>query len=274
LKEAKMKNSLQLAALSIALLAASAAQAHKAWVLPSATVLSGNAPWITVDAAVSNDLFFLNHVPLRLDNLAIVAPDGSAAKAENAHTGKYRSVFDLQLSQTGTYRIAVVNAGLFANWEENGEAKRWRGTAETFATDVPKDAAKLQVTQSAGRIETFVTNGAPSSGALKPTGAGLELVPITHPNDLFSGESATFQLLIDGQPAASQPVEIVAGGTRYRDAQQEIKLTTGADGKFEVTWPAPGMYWLETSLQDDKASAPPATLRRASYVATLEVLPQ
>lgn len=269
-----MKTSYPLAAFVLALAAAPGAHAHKAWVLPSATVLSGDAPWITVDAAVSNDLFNFNHVPLRLENLAIVAPDGATLAPENGHTGKYRSVFDLQLQQGGTYRIAVVNAGLFASWEENGQPRRWRGTAQSFATEVPKDAVKLQVTQSTGRIETFVTLGAPGGAALKPTGAGLELVPVTHPNDLFAGETATFQLLIDGKPAAALPVEIVAGGTRYRDAQDEIKATTGADGRFEVTWPAAGMYWLEASLQDDKASTPPATQRRASYVATLEVLPQ
>ena len=33
---------------------------------------------VTVDAAVSNDLFYFNHVPLKIDNLAIVAPDGRA----------------------------------------------------------------------------------------------------------------------------------------------------------------------------------------------------
>jgi hypothetical protein len=32
------------------------------------------------------------------------------------------------------------------------------------------------------------------------------------------------------------------------------------------------MYWLEASVQDDKAEKP-ATKRRASYVATFEVLP-
>ena len=39
-------------------------------------------------------------------------------KAENAATGKYRSTFDLHLTQPGTYRVAVVNNGLFAsyNW--------------------------------------------------------------------------------------------------------------------------------------------------------------
>lgn len=36
------------------------AQAHNVWLLPSTTVLS-KSEWITVDAAVSNDLFFFNH---------------------------------------------------------------------------------------------------------------------------------------------------------------------------------------------------------------------
>ena len=83
------------------------AQAHKAWLLPSETVLSAKDPWITVDAAVSNDLFYFNHVPLKLDALVITAPDGSTVQAENVATGKYRSTFDVHLTQAGTYRIAL-----------------------------------------------------------------------------------------------------------------------------------------------------------------------
>ena len=125
----------------IALLAALpvTALAHKAWLLPSQTVLAGEAPWITVDAAVSNDLFYFNHVPLRLDNLTITAPDGSALKPENPATGKYRSVFDLQLTQPGTYKLSITNAGLFASWKEDGKPKRWRGNETSFATEVPKN---------------------------------------------------------------------------------------------------------------------------------------
>ncbi len=272
------------------------AHAHKAWLLPSDTVLSGEAPWITVDAAVSNDLFYFNHVPLRTDSLIVTAPDGSALTPQNVATGKYRSVFDLQLTQPGTYRIAVVNSGLSARWdtaESLAAAKKAQkagapmqgpggpmpagflrnATAEDLKTKVPKDAKNLQVIQGTGRIETFVTSGAPSSDALKPTGKGLELVPVTHPNDLFAGDTANFKLLIDGEPASNVKIEIVAGGTRYRNAMNEISATTDKDGAFSVTWPAAGMYWLETSVQDNKAAAP-ATSRRASYVATLEVLPE
>ena len=249
------------------------AQAHKMWLIPSATVVSGDTPWVSVDAAVSNDLFHPDHVALRLDTMTITAPDGSSVPLQNAHSGKYRSVFDVEMTQTGTYRIANVNSGLFANWQENGAPKRWRGTAENFAKEVPKDAVDLQVSQSFGRLETFVTNGAPDTLALKPTGSGLELVPITHPNDLFEGEAASFRLLIDGKPAADLDVEVIPGAMRYRDTPNEIHTKTNADGIFSVTWPTPGMFWLNASLKDDAAVAP-ATSRRASYTATFEVLPQ
>src|SRR5687768_8845594 len=134
-----MKIALRVVALSAALLTPLAGHAHKAWLLPSATVSTVDQ-WITVDAAVSNDLFYFNHVPLRLDSLAITAPDGSKANPENPFTGKYRSVFDVQLKQNGTYKVALVNNGLFASYEQNGQRKRWRGNAEKFAKEVPTDA--------------------------------------------------------------------------------------------------------------------------------------
>ena len=268
-----MKRTLTLS-LAMAALLPMSAFAHKAWLQPSQTVIAGTNPWITVDAAVSNDLFYFNHVPLRLDNLVITAPDGSKVEPQNSATGKYRSVFDVELKQQGTYRIATVNSGLSASWDVDGKPKRWRGTVATFATEVPKDAKDLKVSQSVGRNETFVTNGSPNETALKTSGEGIELVPVTHPNDLFAGEKATFKLHIDGKPAAGLEIEITRGGTRYRNAQEEIKVKTDANGEFSVTWPEAGMYWLETGTEDDKTSLPQAKQRRLSYVATLEVLPQ
>jgi len=127
-----MKLSLRTLALGLALCAGTATvQAHNAWLMPSSTVLS-KADWVTVDAAVSNDLFFFNHNPLNLDNLAVTAPDGSTVKPENMFKGKLRSVFDLNLTQPGTYRVALVNDGVFARWKDKatGQNKRARGTAE------------------------------------------------------------------------------------------------------------------------------------------------
>jgi len=284
-----MKRTTLLAALIAAALPFSAV-AHKQWLLPSSTVVAGNDVWVTVDAAVSNQLYYPDHVAMRLDNVTIATPDGSILQPQNPATGKYRSVFDVPLAQEGTYRIANVNRGLSARWDtpESLAAARDKpaaggmggarggflrnATPEDLATKIPKDAQNLVVTEGMGRVETFITKGEPSSVAA--IGKGLELVPVTHPNDLFAGEEATFKLMVDGKPASGLEVEIVRGATRYRNAQDEIKATTGADGSFTVTWPEAGMYWLEASTTDDKASAPQASQRRLSYVATLEVLPQ
>jgi len=267
-----MKRMLVLAA-ALAAALPFAASAHKAWLLPSQTTIAGNDPWITVDAAVSNDLFYFNHVPIRLESLQITAPDGTAVQAQNGATGKFRSVFDVQLSQQGTYRIASVNDGLFATYEQNGERKRWRGTVERLG-ELPRDATNLQVSQSIGRVETFVTHGAPNDTALAPTGRGIELIALSHPNDQFAGEPSRFRVLVDGKPAAGLEFEIVRGATRYRNAQEEIKVSSDAKGEFSVTWPQAGMYWLETGSEDDRSSVKQASKRRLSYVATLEVLPQ
>lgn len=268
-----MKPILKLIAWTLAAFLPLSSHAHKAWLLPSATV-STTDQWITVDAAISNDLFYFNHVPMRLEALSVIAPDGSKVQPENNHTGKYRSTFDVHLKQSGTYKLAIANNGLNAMYEENGQRKRWRGTADKFASEVPTNAKNLQVSEAQTRVETFVTAGKPTDAALKPTNVGLELVPMTHPNDLYQGEPAQFTFLLDGKPAAQLGVTIIAGGTRYRDQPNEIQVKTGADGSLSVTWPAPGMYWLEAEVQDQKTSIPQAKERHASYIATFEVLPQ
>lgn len=269
-----MKTSIKLAALALAMTLPLAAQAHRGWMLPSATVLSGNDPWVTVDAAISNDLFYFEHFPMQLGGLVVTGPDGASVQAQNQATGRYRSTFDVRLTQPGTYKLAVVNAGLIASYKEAGKTKRWRGSPDAFAKEVPADAEGLSVTQTAGRVETFVTAGKPTRTALNVTGAGLELLPITHPNDMVSNATAEFQFLLDGQPAANLEVEIVPGGNRYRDKLHDVKATTDANGKFSLKWMHPGMYWIEAATRDNKTALPVAKERRASYAATFEVLPE
>jgi len=265
-----MKLSHRIAA-SVLALCGTVAHAHNVWLLPSSTVLS-KSEWITVDAAVSNDLFFFNHFPLRLDGLVITAPDGSKVAAENTHRGKLRSVFDVNLTQTGTWHLAVLNNGLTASYKDaEGKPKRWRGTADKFAAEVPANAQDLKVIQSVGRIETFVTVGKPSP--VQPSGQGLELVPVTHPNDLAVGEKATFTFHVDGNPTAGIEVALVRGSSRYRDDVGEIKTTTDSHGQFSITWPQAGMYWVDADVSDSKTTVPQAKERRLSYVGTLEVLP-
>jgi uncharacterized GH25 family protein len=285
-----MKTSIQRALLALAAAAAllpGAASAHRSWLLPSATVLSGNEPWVTVDAATSNDLFYFEHNALGLDNLVVFAPDGSDAKAENLGKGRYRSTFDVKLVQKGTYKIALINNMMMASFKVDGANKRLRGTAASLTKEIPANAQDLRVSQAVSRNEIFVTSGKPTDKVLAPTGAGLEMVPVTHPNDLVVGEPAKFRFVMDGKPAAGYSVTVIPGGNRYRDKLGEIKLVTDAEGLVSIKWEQPGMHWLNVTPARAATEGEPAAqrpnepagtldqpVRRASYTATLEVLSQ
>ena len=260
-----------LVAAAVASLTIGAAHAHRAWFLPSSTVVSGDAPWVTVDGAVSNNLFFPDHRPMQIEAITITAPDGATVKPANATVGQFRTTFDVKLEQKGTYRIAQANSGLNASWKEGTETKRWRGTmAEYVAQGIDKKPG-VELTLSSRRVETFVTNGAPSE--LKPSGKGLELTPVTHPNDLYAGEEISFKLTDNGKPAANVDVVVIMGGDRYREEAGELKLKSGADGALKFRLDNAGMYWLEAEAKG-AAQMEGKTLNSTSmYVAVLEVLP-
>lgn len=274
-----MKIRHSLAGALLAALLIPAAHAHRAWIVPAATVLSSEDPWVTFDAAVSNDIFHADHAPMRLEGVKAIGPDGQEVPLQNPSVGKYRSVFDVNLKQKGTYKITSFSSGLRARWEtEEGERRGWpargaQATPESFAKEVPKKAKNLEVSYGSRRMETFVTAGSPDNKVFAPTNQGLELVPVTHPNDLFAGEKAEFKFLIDGKPAVGAKVEIIPGGMRYRNQQDSINTQADKNGSVSVTWPKAGLYWMSVSYEDDKAQKP-AKKRTASYVATFEVLPE
>jgi uncharacterized GH25 family protein len=246
--------------------------AARAWLLPSQTIVARSGGWVTFDAANSDDLFSFNQGAMPVDSVTVSGGDAQPVTPQNVAKGKTRSSFDLELRAPGTYRVAVAGDMVMARWEEDGKPKRWRGTAAEMAGNIPAKADKLEVEQMQRRVETFVTVGTPSD--VKPVGSGLELVPLRHPNDLYAGEAAKFRFLLDGKPAKDLAVEIIAGGTRYRDSPAAIEAKTDADGVITVTWPATGLFWVDAEIKDDKATVPGVKQRTAAYNATLEVLPQ
>ncbi|MFY7837376.1 MAG: DUF4198 domain-containing protein [Novosphingobium sp.] len=138
--------------------------------------------------------------------------------------------------------------------------------------EIPAGATDLNLTETVGRNEFFISAGEPNDTLLKPTGKGLEFVPVTLPTDLVSNEPGQFRFLVDGKPAAGLEVEVIPGGRRYRESDQTQKLKTDAQGLVTVNWAGAGFYWLNASVTDEKPSNAKAAKRRMSYTATLEVL--
>jgi uncharacterized GH25 family protein len=258
---------------------ACAAQAHRPWMLPTSTFIeTDREAWVTIDGAVSEGLFDVDHMPLRMDGLTVTGPDGVTAPAPAATVGKFRSSVDLRLPKNGTYRITLAATSVMGSYKLNGEMKRFRATEQTAAKEVPAGATEVKTTTMVQRQDTFVTLNKPTTVALKPVGAGLELVPVTHPNELRAGEKATFRFQLDGKPLPNFPFSMIPGGVKYRGTANELRLTTDAKGEATFTLPAPNMYWLSAAYPANAARGPgaeaPPEAKRWSYSATLEILPE
>ncbi|MGJ8655215.1 MAG: DUF4198 domain-containing protein [Akkermansiaceae bacterium] len=262
--------------LTLALLASSvlSSNAHKAWINPSTSVISGENAWVTFDACISNDLFIANHNAARLESLQIFAPDGTPVEPANPHSGELKSTFDLQLNQKGTYLIQTYRSGLGAMWREGEKRQRWSGTLEEFTKQEIAKKEGVRLSDSDSKTVAFVTNGAPTLDALKLTGKGLEIdYSKSHPNDLVEDEDAQLILLHNGKPAAGLEITVIKGNDQYQDKVTELTLTTNEKGEFTVKWSGPGKYWLNTSTESDKKEIEGVPYsKRASYTATLEVL--
>lgn len=71
-----------------------------------------------------------------------------------------------------------------------------------------------------------------AASTLAARNSGLELRALTHPNALFVGSDARFQVLFDGKPVASHVVTVHERDSRYSQRQAPVELKTNAAGEL------------------------------------------
>lgn len=222
-----------------ALALADAASAHMPYMLPSHFTLDERAAVVTVEASFTEDPFQPDIV-MKSEAFSIRGPDGREAPLATPAYLKELAVMEAPIAGEGTYRISSgARAGRIGKMYRAASGQ-WLMVGEE--RDVKPDAAAQVDVQSITVAEAYVTKGKPSDAALAPTGAGLELKPLTHPSDIAAGEAARFQLLLNGQPLAGQTVQIFRGHGIYDGRKVLGEVKTGPDGGFSVTPSDPGLY--------------------------------
>jgi uncharacterized GH25 family protein len=90
--------------------------------------------------------------------------------------------------------------------------------------------------------EVYVTRGGPTDTVLAPRGDGLEFAALTHPNDLFAGETLEMQAVFYGEPLAGLTIDVFLAAPHAADETPSQTLTSAADGEFSFTPPTAGVY--------------------------------
>ena len=237
---------------ALTLSAAGTALAHPLWLLPHEFNLSGEeSEWVTVDASASHTVFNYDK-GVGLDNVSIIAPDGSKQRIGSYFKGHRRSVFDLEIDQTGTWKLAGARPPVFFTHyvagKRNAEKRLFADKQEAQAK-LPKDARDVVTKQYMVSSISYITWQAPTNTVLKLKNKGLELAGPTHPNDVVSGEEAEFQLFLDGKPQANVEIELTPHGTKYRDDRKMQKLKTDTNGMVKFTPDLAGPWYLSAYIE-------------------------
>ncbi len=242
------------------------AWAHTPYLAP-ATFDPPSSGWVTLDASFA-DSFFVPDVVFDQSEFAVVDTAGRKHTPESVTALKTRVVVEHKLTDKGTYRFSTGRryGAVFRIYEQDGERKSTRGS-----DPLPAGAKLLEHFQSLTLAETYVTLGAPDKGALQPYGTGLEIVPVTHPNDIYQGEPAKLTLLFDGKPLAEQTLQIFKADGSRDSKNPVLSVTTDKQGVLAFTLKDTGVYLLQARYRHAAPKDAAAPFYSHTYTLTFPV---
>lgn len=277
------------------------ASAHGRWVVPSHTILSGSAAeHVTFDISISNDIFYPDYAlgglpvektmdeeaadrklppPIKQvmasSRLLLTKPDGSSQDDSPLIDFYRKSVGVALIDQDGTYRISLTQSPIYFTWFNNTDdsPNRVFGKQEQVMNMLPEGAKDVRCTKLVNTVETFITRNNVSQTVLKSKGKGLEIEYLSHPNELFVGESLTMKVMFNGKALEGVSAHLVRNNTRYRNDREDISVTSNNLGEMTVRWEKPGMYMLEIEYEQDSNEPGIASETFANYI-VFEVFPQ
>ncbi|CAE6955579.1 Domain of unknown function (DUF4198) [Vibrio sp. B1FIG11] len=269
----KMKAVALASVMAMGLAAATTAQAHPRWVLPSHfTVSKEGGDWLSFDVTASHGTFVFDK-PAGSEQAFVIMPDGRSERPNFVVRGKRRSMFDFYFEEEGTHKVAINNQPSYYTQYKAGrrDTVKWAKASKADRASVIPEKARDVVTQlSYTRAESYVTVGMPTEKALEIEGKLLEMKPLTHPSDIIEGEEVIFQFFFNGEPQQGVTAEITREGTLYRNHQEQIDVVSDKDGKITFTPEVAGRYLMKANYKGELKNDPLADKASANVHLTFE----
>ncbi|MCC4600464.1 DUF4198 domain-containing protein [Xanthomonas melonis] len=254
-----------------ALLLAASASAHTPYLAPS-TFAPQPGQTVTLDAAFA-ETFFVPEAAFDQSRFSITGPDGGDTAPSRVQGFDTRTVVEHTLGkQAGTYRFSTgLRVGAqFRTWEHNGK----RETVRDPKIPMPQGATLVASFQSRTLAQTYLSVGKPDRTALAASNRGLELIPVTHPNDLYVGETLDFTVQYDGAPLANQNVEISEAVWTSDRKPKLVSVTTDAAGRARLKLDQAGTWLALTRHRTPAPADAPVREYSNSTTLTFQVLEQ
>ena len=218
---------------------------HQQWLSPNFVNQSSESAWLSFDHTFGDQRFLPSSGPGSYYSWWIVGVDGFKRNIPHLFLGKTRTVGEIELTESGTYRIEAVEDLMPFTLIKVDDEDTWQpGTRADFAG--------FEVVRSRtyfNKAVTYVTLEAPSDLSVASTGDPLEIVFIDHPTGLEAGKGFGVRVLASGRALIAQEVQVFSEDSHGHDATE--KCATDKNGLCMLTLAAAGRYLLTTSTQGD-----------------------
>ncbi len=229
-------------------LLASQALAHGLNMWPSQFNINSKKPTtVTVDLSFSETPFRLDH-SVSAAGLSVIDPQGKTLRyLGNIYQSAQRTTLDLAISEQGTYTVTYQNQPRYTTSYTVGsqaKKKRLRLNKSDAQSELPNSAKNVVTKKSVTTAIAFITNIRPSKQDFKPTGKGLELVPVTHPSDYVTNDVITMKLYLNGQPLRNATAKLQRSGAQYLASNKPSESVTDANGQLSYQFDQGGLFTL------------------------------
>ncbi|MEZ5938523.1 MAG: DUF4198 domain-containing protein [Hyphomonadaceae bacterium] len=224
---------------------------------------------VTAQSSFTED-FSNPNIAVRSDAWTLIKPDGSMAPPDRVETFTQLTILETTLTGgDGTYRLSTGErlGRVGPQVLENGV---WRPYSP--GRDIPEGTPTRQ-SQTATVADVYITRGAPTRAAVDARIGALQLLPVTHPNDVYLDTGFEFRVLLNGEPVANQQVEMWREGGAYEEPQYRKHLTSDDSGLVTVQFDTPGVYLIWTRLSAPAPAGAQTPIRSYTTSLTLEVQP-
>lgn len=243
------------------------ASAHTSYLLPTVFVTT-EGEYVTLEASFTEDAF-VPEIAVASDDYHVIAPDGSRDEYSAITPFRQLVLLEDEMSEDGTYRYTTgVRLGRSSTKAlVDGE---WQ-TILGAEAEVPENATQVMTSQTETVADVYVTKGASTWEAVEASLGRLVIRPLTHPSEIYLDEGFEFEVLFDGEPLASQSIEIKRGGGAYEAPKYEHHVETDAEGKIALTFDRPGPYLVMTRHAADAPEGAETDERSYTTSLTFEV---
>lgn len=249
------------------LLLSAAAQAHSPYLKPNTFSAEPERKHVTVEASFAEG-GLRPDVAMKSESFHLIGPDGRRQPLTPAAVLKDASYLEVPLLAEGTYLVSSgVRKGRVAKAVlRQGQVHFTEGRDETQPGDLPIEV------QSLTRADVYLSRGRPS--AVDYSTEGLEIYPVTPPQDIYAGETVTVRVRENRQPLAGQTLTVIPDGQQYAVHKlAEQHYSSDAAGQVRFTPATAGLYLLQVRVRQPAPGNPSLWLSHTATL-TLEVLPQ